>query len=311
MAHARNLFLKKWKTRKLWSSAKNIELYELGQISGTVQCRSYAWSTYRMDWPSVLVARSRGKKHGETQWQQDHWKVMNARRVAWKHKKGTIVIRWREDEKYRTLQQAHGWTENIAGTRTTSRRSTSLALHPGIRGTGTRAPPRCMQRWGSSSWFQTYYENSHKSSTRTRTTEFLYSEERDNEAKTIRWSIVSRIRMDESKLENLFLAAFFLFIIFTKLVATRTSRLSMAWTPKHSTARSPMAKSPVVEKVKATDSLQDLCGSHFARFLRIRGCFVKEFRLQAIAFPCSNGGAKTEHFVARTFFSVLSVFRTW
>ena len=28
-------------------------------------------------------------------------------------------------------------------------------------------------------------------------------DERENEAKTIRWSIASRIRMDESKLENL------------------------------------------------------------------------------------------------------------
>ena len=34
--------------------------------------------------------------------------------------------------------------------------------------------------------FQTHYENSRKSSPRTRTTEFLYSEERENKAKTIR-----------------------------------------------------------------------------------------------------------------------------
>ena len=34
--------------------------------------------------------------------------------------------------------------------------------------------------------FQTHYENSRKSSTRTRTTEFLHYEERENEAKTIR-----------------------------------------------------------------------------------------------------------------------------
>ena len=55
--------------------------------------------------------RSRGKKHGETQWQQDHWKALDARRGAWKNYKGTIVIRWQEDEKYRNSQQAHGWTE--------------------------------------------------------------------------------------------------------------------------------------------------------------------------------------------------------
>ena len=38
------------------------------------------------------------KKHGETQWQQDHWKAMDARRGAWKHNEGTIAIRWQEDE---------------------------------------------------------------------------------------------------------------------------------------------------------------------------------------------------------------------
>ena len=99
-----------------------------------------------------------------------------------------------------------------------------------------------VQRWGSSSWtneckkrFQTHCENSRKSSIRTRTTEFTNSEERENEAKTIRWNIASRIRMDESKFEDLFLATFFLFIIVVKLVATRTrtSRLLMAWTRDH------------------------------------------------------------------------------
>ena len=64
----------------------------------------HAWSTCRRGWPSVLlnlmtfqalivpcyfarVNRSRGKKHGETQWQQNHWKAMNARRGAWTHDK--------------------------------------------------------------------------------------------------------------------------------------------------------------------------------------------------------------------------------
>ena len=54
---------------------------------------------------------SRGKKHGETQWVRDHWKAIDARRGAWKHNKGSVVIRWQQDEKYRNLQQAHGWTE--------------------------------------------------------------------------------------------------------------------------------------------------------------------------------------------------------
>ena len=40
--------------------------------------------------------------------------------------------------------------------------------------------------------------------------------------------------MGESTLNNLFLATFVIFTIFTKLVATRTPRLSMARTPRHS-----------------------------------------------------------------------------
>ena len=55
--------------------------------------------------------RSRGKKHGETQWQQDHWKAVDARTGAWKRGQGTFEIRWQEDEKYRNSQQAHGWKE--------------------------------------------------------------------------------------------------------------------------------------------------------------------------------------------------------
>ena len=91
-----------------------------------------------------------------------------------------------------------------------------------------------MQWWRSPSWTDAstkklwaHYANCHKSSTRTRTTEFLYSEEWESTAKTIRWSIASRPGMAEPKLENL-LVANFLFIIFTIMVATRTPRHSMA-----------------------------------------------------------------------------------
>ena len=49
--------------------------------------------------------------HDETQWQQDHWKAMDARREAWKRGEGTIVIRWQEDAKNRNSQQGHEWTE--------------------------------------------------------------------------------------------------------------------------------------------------------------------------------------------------------
>ena len=59
----------------------------------------------------ALINRSRGKKHGETQCQQDRWNAMDARRGAWKHGEDTVEIRWRQDEEYKNSQLAHGWTE--------------------------------------------------------------------------------------------------------------------------------------------------------------------------------------------------------
>ena len=50
-------------------------------------------------------------------------------RGAWKHKKGTIVIRWQEDAEHRNSQQAHGWTE--ASCRYLDFPTTSLTPHPG------------------------------------------------------------------------------------------------------------------------------------------------------------------------------------
>ena len=104
-----------------------------------------------------------------------------------------------------------------------------------------------MQRWGSSSWTMKARRELRP------TTKILASLRQElgrqnsfipKNAKTIRWSTASRVRMDESQLEDLFLATSF--VIFTKLVATRTSILSMAWTPRHSMARSPMERSKMV-----------------------------------------------------------------
>ena len=118
----------------------NIETYDLGQISRTVQCHSClkyileglticsSGVCFRLDEETIhrikarfqalivpyylaRVNHSRGKKHGKAQWQQDHWNAVNAKRGAWKHNKNSIVIRWQEDEKYRNSQQGHGWTE--------------------------------------------------------------------------------------------------------------------------------------------------------------------------------------------------------
>ena len=107
----------------------NIELYELGQMTRTVQCHS-CWKhlpeglafcscgvCLRPDEATIKrikvrfqaltvpyylsrINRSRGEKHGETQWQQDYWKAMDDRRGAKKHDKDTITIKWQKDEKY-------------------------------------------------------------------------------------------------------------------------------------------------------------------------------------------------------------------
>ena len=73
----------------------------------------------------------------------------------------------------------------------------------------------------------------------------------------------------------------------------------MARTPRHSMARSPMARSPmatrqVVKRVMATDSMQILRGSHFARFLRTRK-FVHRFRVPTLAYVvhATGGEART------------------
>ena len=84
----------------------------------------------------------RGKKHGETQWQQDHGKVTNAKRRAKRHGKDTITIWWQQERSTEILSEPMDGRKNIADTWTTSRRSTSLTPHPGIRSTGTRAPTR-------------------------------------------------------------------------------------------------------------------------------------------------------------------------
>ena len=116
---------------------------------------------------------------------------MDARKGAWKHNQGTIVISWQEDDKYRTSQQAHGWTEEhcrYLDYLTTIDIAYTALLHQRHRYEGTitlvcndedrQAGPTKARRD-----FKTHYENSRKFSTRTRTTELLHSEARENEAK--------------------------------------------------------------------------------------------------------------------------------
>ena len=119
----------------------NVELHGLGQISRTVQCQSCLKHIpeglifcscgiclrpdeeqiqrikARLEAMTVLyylarVNYSRGKRHGQAQWQKDHWKAMHARRGARKNNHASIVLRWQNDEKYRESQKVHGLTKD-------------------------------------------------------------------------------------------------------------------------------------------------------------------------------------------------------
>ena len=63
-----------------------------------------------MPYDVVKTDCSRGAKHGETQWQYDHWKAKDAQRHVTRKKHDSILLRWQNDERYRT-QTVHGWTE--------------------------------------------------------------------------------------------------------------------------------------------------------------------------------------------------------
>ena len=161
---------------------------------------------------------------------------------------------------------------------------------------------------------------SHRSSTRTRKTKFLHSEKWEIRTKTIRRRIASEIGMVESKLNDSFRAIFFLFIIFTKLVATwtRTSRLSMAWTPKHSMARSPMARSPMGRPWlvwRFSPQLETVFAGPIwgptrlpmerSRMVTAQTFYKKVVSCRHCNMSCTRRKVKTEELVARTLFSVL------
>ena len=118
----------------------HIELHELGQISRTVQGQSRLKhipeglifcscglclqpdeeriQKFKARFEAMIVpyylARmnySRGKRHGEAQWQKDHWKAKDAKTRARKNGHDSIVLKWQSDEKYRESQKVHGWSE--------------------------------------------------------------------------------------------------------------------------------------------------------------------------------------------------------
>ena len=156
------------------------------------------------------------------------------------------VIRWQEDEKYRNSQEARGWTEEncrYLDYLTTIDISYTAPWHQRHRYESTIT--LVCNDDESPSWTnesrkrsQTYYENSRRSSTRTRTTEFLYSEEpreygEDDSMKHYEQTWNGSVKIGKPSGRNLLLHHLH------KMVATRTSRLSMA--------RSPMARSPIGE----------------------------------------------------------------
>ena len=269
----------------------DMELYDLGQMTRTVQCHS-CWKhlpeglafcscgvCLRLDWATIqkdlsksyCVARINPIK------EQEAWRNSVATRSfessgcqkrseeTWQgHYHNQVATGW-EVQEFSAFRWMDGRILPILGLPHDDR-------HLSHRTLASEAPVRkhhCvgMQRWGSPSWtkesknrFQTHCENSRKSPTRTRTTESLHPEEQENEAKIILWSTAIRIRVDESKLEDVFLAPFFLFIFTKILVATRKSRLLIVWTPRH-----PLARSQVVKK--SEDPFQNRCGSHFCKIL--------------------------------------------
>ena len=60
--------------------------------------------------PSHIVKadNSRGALHGQSQWQYDHWKAKDTKRNAQNIGHDSILLRWKDDEKYRNYQIVHG-----------------------------------------------------------------------------------------------------------------------------------------------------------------------------------------------------------
>ena len=118
----------------------NIELYELGEMSTTIECRAclkcapegliycscgvcfmpspeqrkritIQFEVVSVPYYIVRVDYSRGAKHCESQWQHDHWKARAAKRGATRKKHDAIELRWKNDDKYRAFHTFHGWTK--------------------------------------------------------------------------------------------------------------------------------------------------------------------------------------------------------
>ena len=182
---------------------------------------------------------------------------MDATRGANKRDNATITIRWQQEEKYRNSQLAHGWTRILP---IPGRRSTFLTSRPGSIGTGTRA----LLCWRVTHKIAKLDRREHEKLSKplrkfsqvvdkNRDDRFLLFRRTREQGKGHSMKIASEIRMDESKLEDVFRAIFFLFIIFTKKggntnmnsetlngVDTKTPKETVA---RHRPTRPPMERS--------------------------------------------------------------------
>ena len=132
--------------------------------------------------------------------------TMDARRGAWKCGKGTIVIKWQEDEKYRNSQLAPEAPARITLVCNDDDREAGP-----IRGSRdfeptTKIPTSLRQQQG-----RQHYSIPKNERMRQRTFDKEFRPE-------LEWMSQNR--------KNLLVATFFLFSILTKMVATRTSGLS-------------------------------------------------------------------------------------
>ena len=185
------------KTKKLYDLPResriideldNVELYELGELSSTIQYHSY----YNQKFQTLIVKqyfapinRSRGQKCGESRWQRCLWKAKDVTRAAIKNEKGYYhnqVARawavqrieadprmdWGVLQIFGLPQDDWYWVHSHVETKTQIRKYyyTGLCYKRSSRWT-----------YEQKKWLQTFYSRSHKYSTRARKTKFLYSEE--------------------------------------------------------------------------------------------------------------------------------------
>ena len=160
---------------------------------------------------------------------------MDARRGAWKRGKDTIEVWWQEDEKYRNFQQAHGWTEeycryldylttiDFSYTASWHRRhlyesTITLACNDEDRQTGPMK--------GREDFKPTAKILASLRQEQGRQNSFVPKNERIRQRP---FDEALRAELEwMSQNWKAFLATLFLFIIFTTLVATRTSRVTVA-----------------------------------------------------------------------------------